>query len=1087
MVGSTALRTELGDDAADVVRAQHEQVLRSAVEDHGGTVVKVMGDGLMAVFDGAAAGVAAGVALQQAVRRQAQRTALPIQIRVGLAAGDVTWDADDYHGTPVVEAARLEPKAAPGTILASELVRMLAGSRTDVEFTSAGPFELKGLPGPVNAYEVGWPSEPASRRPLPSALEAGDEMPFTGRDEERRQLGELWRATESGGFRLAIVSGEAGIGKTRLASELARGVDDATVLAGRCDDELDVPCQPFVEALRHFLHHCPPAYLRDELGTEARELVRLAPELADRFPDLVPAPATDAETARYRMFEAVAAWLVAASGPEPILLVVDDLQWGSKTTLLLVRHLARSTAPMRVLLLATWRDSDAAPNGSLETLSGDLATTGRMTRIRLEGLERPDVERLVEQVLEHSGSDPTAVVGGPGELGSALYRTSEGNPFFLQELTRDVLDLGVGTLGVDDVEALLRFGVPESVRDVVLRRVGRLDDRTGRVLAAAAVCGRQFEVAVLERVLDLGGDEVIDSLERAGAARLVHESGRAVGSFEFDHGLVRDVLYSDLGVTRRARLHARMAAALETVHADDPDAWVGAIASHLLDAGSLVDQARAVGFLMRAGEVALRGLSYEQAVASFERALTVVESKDPLDTGQQLAALLALGDARFRTLDFDGSKKVFSQAAELARAEMRSEGLARAACGLARAAQPGAPDPALGRLLDEAIGLQPDTDTHLRAQLLAVRAAHSLQNTSEGPREDLVVAAVAMATRLGDPGELAFVVGVSVIATFAPDLLEQRLAYIELQLESARGSGHLEAECEAHGWRATSMIEAGQFDRVREDVDAMARIAEQLGQPWYRAMAQQRRAMVAQLSSDYGTAETLAESSLAAAPQQQLAVLAGYAGLTWAVRRDQGRLAEIEPALAAFLTMTPGVPAWQATVAVTALELGRSDDARAALDTLVEHGLDAVPEDWLWLATMVLTSEVAAAVGAPDLVADLLGRLRPYERRGVPVAIGVGYLGTVSRVLGILAHRLGDDDAAIRDLEEAVAIESRLGAPAYEARARLALGRVHLQRGGPGDAERASALLHEANTIAERHGVAGVARQATDLGPGAPT
>ena len=145
-------------------------------------------------------------------------------------------------------------------------------------------------------------------------------MPFTGRDEERRQLGELWRATESGGFRLAIVSGEAGIGKTRLASELARGVDDgATVLAGRCDDELDVPCQPFVEALRHFLHHCPPAYLRDELGTEARELVRLAPELADRFPDLVPAPATDAETARYRMFEAVAAWLVAASGPEPIL------------------------------------------------------------------------------------------------------------------------------------------------------------------------------------------------------------------------------------------------------------------------------------------------------------------------------------------------------------------------------------------------------------------------------------------------------------------------------------------------------------------------------------------------------------------------------------------------------------------------------------------------------------------------------------------------------------------------------------------------------------------------------------------------
>ena len=123
-------------------------MLRSAVEDHGGTVVKVMGDGLMAVFDGAAAGVAAGVALQQAVRRQAQRTALPIQIRVGLAAGDVTWDADDYHGTPVVKAARLEPKAAPGTILASELVRMLAGSRTDVEFTSSRTVRAEGAARP---------------------------------------------------------------------------------------------------------------------------------------------------------------------------------------------------------------------------------------------------------------------------------------------------------------------------------------------------------------------------------------------------------------------------------------------------------------------------------------------------------------------------------------------------------------------------------------------------------------------------------------------------------------------------------------------------------------------------------------------------------------------------------------------------------------------------------------------------------------------------------------------------------------------------------------------------------------------------
>ena len=325
-----------------------------------------------------------------------------------------------------------------------------------------------------------------------------------------------------------------------------------------------------------------------------------------------------------------------------------------------------------------------------------------------------------------------------------------------------------------------------------------------------------------------------------------------------------------------------------------------------------------------------------------------------------------------------------------------------------------------------------------------------------------------MAERLGDPGEVAFVLGVSVIATFSPDLLEQRLHYIDTQLERSACSGHLEAACEAYGWRATSLVEAGRPDTVRDDVEGMQHLADQLGQPWYRAMAQQRRAMVAQLSGDYETAEALADESLAAAPQQQLAVLAGYAGLTWTVRRDQGRLAEVEPALLAFAEMTPDVPAWKATIAVTALELGRPDDARAELDTLVQRGLLSIPKDWLWLATTVLASEVAAAVAEPDLVGELLALLRPYQRRGVPVAIGVGYLGTTSRALGLLASRLGDQATAIADLTDALDIETRIGAPAYEARTMVALARAHVDRAEPHDADRAADLLLDARAIAER-------------------
>ncbi len=1079
MVGSTALRTELGDIAADSLRSEHEQVLRAAIEDHGGVVVKVMGDGLMAVFDGASDAVESAVALQQAVFRQALRAALPIQIRIGLAAGDVTWDSDDYHGTPVVEAARLEPKALPGTILASELVRMLAGSRTDIQFSPAGPFELKGLPGPVAAYEVAWSVPSDTGRPLPAALEPNHQVPFVGRGTERERLAEAWESARKGEFRVVLITGEPGIGKTRLATEtaLAAHSEGATVLFGRCDDELDVPYQPFVDALRHFVDQCPPAYLRDELGSGAGELVRLVPELTRQCPELAPAPATDAEFARYRLFEAVCGWLVAASGPEPVLLVVDDMQWASKSTTLLVHHIIRSSASMRLLLIATWRDTDAGPGDPLQMFITDAAKSRRVIRIGLDGLDRAEVDEFLVHTVEEIAEATDVATEASQRLGVAIYRKSEGNPFFVQELARDLVDVGGLDLATLDPDDIARLGVPETIRDVVLRRVGRLNEQVSRVLAAAAVSGRQFEVSILEEVLDVHGDEVIDTLDIARAARLVHERADSVGCFEFEHGLVRDVLYRELSTTKRARLHIRTAGALERIHADNLDSWAADIASHLLAAGNRGDEFRAAEYLVRAGGVALRGLSYEQAVAIFEQALTAIEAAPPPHAPLRADILLALGDARFRTLDFEGSRKAFLEAVDEARSQGDAEQLARGARGLARAAQFGAADHPLAELLDEALAALSREDSYLRAQLLAIRAAQSLLNTYEGRRDDLVAEAVAMAERLGDRAELAFVLGVSVIGTFAPDMLELRLRYLNMQLVTAGNVGYTEVLCEAHGWRATAMLEMGVLDHVEEDVEAMARTADELGQPWYRAMAQQRRAMLAQLSGDYETAEMLANASLSAAPQNQMSVLAGFAGLTWAIRRDQGRLAEVEPALVAFANSTPDVPAWQATIAVTALELGRPDDALAALKTLVQGGLRAVPVDWLWTATMVLAAEVAASLDERDVVIELIDLLRPYERRGVPVAVGVAYLGTTSRALGLLANALGNYEMAISDLENAIEIETRLGAGAYEARARLDLARTYLARNGSGDAEQAVTLLHDARTLAARLDLRTVASQ----------
>jgi class 3 adenylate cyclase len=251
LVESTRLLSQLGEAAFDAVRRAHFEALRHAIERTGGEQVKTLGDGVLAIFGSAADAVACAVAMQQAVDGQAQRAGIPLAIRVGLASGDVSFEEDDVFGTPVVAAARLVAAARPGQILATAVVRMVAGGRTGAAFSDRGLLQLKGLPEPVAACEVTWERLPQPTGPLPSLLSDGGRV-FVGRQTEVERLGQLWKQAVAGGPRLALLAGEPGIGKTRLAAELAKAAhaEGAVVLVGRCDEDLGVPYQPFVEALR---------------------------------------------------------------------------------------------------------------------------------------------------------------------------------------------------------------------------------------------------------------------------------------------------------------------------------------------------------------------------------------------------------------------------------------------------------------------------------------------------------------------------------------------------------------------------------------------------------------------------------------------------------------------------------------------------------------------------------------------------------------------------------------------------------------------------------------------------------------------
>ena len=485
-----------------------------------------------------------------------------------------------------------------------------------------------------------------------------------------------WRrrgATRKEGQRqLVLLAGEPGIGKTRLAAETARAAhaDGATVLFGFCDEDVTLPYRPFVEALRHYVVHAPDDVLAAHVRAHQGELARLVPELRARVADLPAPQIAEAETERYLLFEAAAGLLAAASQDAPIVLVLDDLHWAGAPELLLLKHIIRSAEPMRLLIIATYRDTDLTRTHPLTSMLADLRRESGVERLALRGLDDAAVVALVQAAAGHDL--PEAGVA----LAHALHRETEGSPFFITEILRNLTESGAVFRDGErwtykgDIAGL---GIPEGVKDVIGRRLGRLSEATNKVLSLAAVIGRQFDLALLTRIADLSAlspsrlgegqgegipnsairnpqsaieDAILDALDEATAAALVAEVPGEPEHYSFSHALIRTTLYEELSSARRARLHRRVGEALEALTRATPGARIDELAHHWLEAVQVTDAAKAIGYARQAGDRALAGLAYEAAAAHYERALAVLE---PIDRDGELLRcdlLLALGDAQ---------------------------------------------------------------------------------------------------------------------------------------------------------------------------------------------------------------------------------------------------------------------------------------------------------------------------------------------------------------------------------------------------------------------------------------------------------
>jgi class 3 adenylate cyclase/tetratricopeptide (TPR) repeat protein len=1069
LVGSTELMSQLGDRAFDDLRRQHFAALSKAVAAHGGEEVKNTGDGLMAVFPSAAEAVEAAVAMQQATARQSRSHS--VAIRVGIAVGDATFEGDDYFGTPVVEAARLVAAARPGQILATQIARALAGSRCTANFTDQGPLVLKGLPEPVAVCEVGWEAA-SSSVPMPALL-TGVGRVFVGRDAESERLKQLWKEAVAGERRVALLAGEPGVGKTRLAAELAGRVHEqgAVVLAGRCDEDLGVPFQPFVEALQHYgAHHSEP-----RLGRFGGELTRLLPELAAKVPGLPEPLRSDPETERYRLFDAVAAWLSDVSADDPVLLVLDDVHWAAKPTLLLLRHVLRSAEPLRLVVVATYRDSEVGRGHPLAELLADLRRLEGVERFPLTGLDQAGVAAFIEAAAGHALSEDDE------GLTRAVWTETEGNPFFVVEVLRHLAETGgveqrdgrwVMTAPVDEL------GIPEGVRDVVGRRLSRLSEAANRALWVASVVGLEFDPAVVRMAGDLSDEALFSSLEEAAGARLVSEVGTR---YRFGHALVRATLYDEMTAVRRVALHRRVAEAIETIHAGALDDHLPALAHHWARASApAADTDRAVDYATRAGDRALTQLAHDEAVAYYRQALELLGASDGLrDDRRRLNLLISVGEAEKRAGDPTYGEHLF-EAARLAQQQGDHESLARAALTNCRGtfSSAGTVDVERVRWLEAALEAIGDRHDTLKARLLANLSMELDFGASLERRMQLSGEALALARRIGDPAILASVLVGRTLTIWDPSTVAERL---ELTAE-AMGVAEQINDPTMRFWalyrRCPPLLEAGRIEEAKRHVALADQVAEDLGQPFLRSLVNYTQATVLIVAGRLEEAEQHSRTALSLGQQAGQA----DAGIFFAcqlinIRYEQGAFdPDLATRLAMIIEHVPYLPFLRALDALMQHELGSFDEARVAFDTLAADGFADVPRNNTWTPTMALAATVCAALGDQQRAGILHDLIVPYE--DLVAAHSLMWFGAFHHHLGLLDQTLGRFDDAAERFAAATATHDRTGARCSQAHTQLEWARTLLIRGSPGDAERARTLLGEALTTARALGLGGVERQA---------
>ncbi|MDP9238002.1 MAG: protein kinase [Chloroflexota bacterium] len=875
---------------------------------------------------------------------------------------------------------------------------------------------------------------------------------FVGREAELKQLQAAFDGALSGQAALVMVVGEPGIGKTTVTEQLLTyiGMRGGRTLVGHCYEEgsLALPYLPFVEAMRSYALVCERDQLEEELGTGAGEVARIVSEIRDRVAVELPPPGNPEEE-RFRLFQAVTAFLRNASAAQALCVVLEDLQDGDKGTMELLVHLARSLSGARLLIVGTYRDVEVDRRHPLSAALADLRRVESFTRIPLRGLSIDEVQRMLSNLAGHD------VVYA---LAEAIYRQTEGNPLFIQEVARYIAEAGLikreGGQWVSAVGASLITQIPEGLRDVIGKRLSRLSEECNRVLSIAAVMGRDFSLDVLRDVAGVPEEQLLSAIEEAMGVSLLqeHSEGREV-RYRFTHAYFRQTLYGEMIAPRRLRLHNDVAKALERHYGTRLEEHAAELAEHFAHSSTEEDLRKAVHYGELAGRRAAGVYAHGEAARLLEQALQVQDVLDPNDGAKRFGLLNALADALLsagepKRVSDEIAPEMFTIAERLGDSDR-----AGAACWLGQEALGrqdagpvfATPEWAMWteRLYRHAA---PDSRFRVNADLSAAWTHSTFRRLREF--WEASAAALDMARRVGDPDTLGYAF-LTFLSQGAPPELEHDRAAVAAEFATVpRTNMRPVSLATILNGQWSVFLSAGQranADTARQELDDYAR---RVGDPYVQTFQliteAGRLALGGEFEAELDLVQRFTGTAAGAEPLGQAVAAATVSPLLARLGRFEEALA-YRPAWGAFF-------AFEGVAAYIPAAAGLIDEARRETQRLVTERGTTAEDDWTGTGTLVSLLATSVLTRDMDVLRMLYRRLSGFADLYSPDA-----LSTVARQLGLAALLLDDPAAARAHLATALDVAARVGDRPETALIRLAMART-LYEHYPG--ERAEAAEH---------------------------